>query len=287
MLVLRGFLQPRPSSHLVSIANKLVTAKTFRRASSTTNKNMGDKGDKTNKIALDEAKKLAARTAVDEWITEDTKIVGIGSGSTIVFAVQRIAERVWKEGALCDLICVPTSFQARQLILDYNLNLGDLDRNPIIDIAIDGADEVDSRMVLIKGGGGCLLQEKIVASCAKHLIVIADYTKRSLRLGEQWCKGIPIEVTPIAHVPIKLKIEALFGGEATLRMALAKAGPIITDSGNFLLDWRFVAKREFDWDEVNRALMMIPGVVETGLFVDNAHKCYFGMADGTVKVQNR
>jgi len=175
-------------------------------------------------IALDAAKKTAARTAVDQWVTEDTKILGIGSGSTVVYAVQRIAERVWKEGELTDLICVPSSYQARHLILDYNLNLGDLDRNPNIDVAIDGADEVDRHMVLIKGGGGCLLQEKVVASCAKHFIVVADYTKNSIRLGEQWCRGVPIEVAPMAYVPIKLHIEALFGGEASLRMAKVKAG---------------------------------------------------------------
>ncbi|EDV98317.1 GH13924 [Drosophila grimshawi] len=241
----------------------------------------------TDKIALDAAKKLAAITAVDQWVTEETKVVGIGSGSTVVFAVERIAERVWKDGALADIICVPSSYQARLLILDHNLTLGDLDRHSKIDVYIDGADEVDNAMVLIKGGGGCLLQEKIVASCAKKMIVIADYTKKSLRLGEQWCRGIPIEVSPQAHVPVKLKIEELFGGHAELRVALMKAGPIVTDNGNFLIDWKFVAKREYNWDEVNRAITMIPGVMETGLFVDMAIKCYFGMADGTVKVQNK
>ncbi|KAH8418346.1 hypothetical protein KR222_002649 [Zaprionus bogoriensis] len=241
----------------------------------------------TEKIALDAAKVVAARAAVDHWITEETKVVGIGSGSTIVFAVERIAERVWKEGGLVDMICVPSSFQARQLILDHNLNLGDLDRNPKIDVYIDGADEVDSHMVLIKGGGGCLMQEKIVASCAKNVIIIADYTKKSLRLGEQWCKGIPIEVAPMAHVPVKLKVEALYGGEAKLRTALMKAGPIVTDNGNFLLDWKFVAKREYDWEEVNQAIIMIPGVMETGLFVKMATKCYFGMADGSVAAQSK
>ncbi|XP_043644325.1 ribose-5-phosphate isomerase [Drosophila teissieri] len=242
---------------------------------------------KMDDIALDAAKKTAARTAVDQWVTEDTKILGIGSGSTVVYAVQRIAERVWKEGELTDLICVPSSYQARHLILDYNLNLGDLDRNPNIDVAIDGADEVDRHMVLIKGGGGCLLQEKVVASCAKHFIVVADYTKNSLRLGEQWCRGVPIEVAPMAYVPVKLQIEALFGGEASLRMAKVKAGPIVTDNGNFLLDWKFIANREYDWDEVNRTITLIPGVLETGLFVNMATKCYYGLADGQVKVQNK
>ncbi|XP_030566421.1 ribose-5-phosphate isomerase [Drosophila novamexicana] len=280
LLLCRGLLQPH-LPHFISIAKRSgidLQATALRR---TFCSNMD------SNIALDAAKKLAARAAVDQWVTEETKVVGIGSGSTIVFVMDRIAERVWKEGALSDMICVPSSFQARKLILDHNLTLGDLDRNCRIDVYIDGADEVDSGMVLIKGGGGCLMQEKIVASCAKSVIIIADYTKKSLRLGEQWCKGIPIEVAPMAYVPIKLKIEELFGGEAQLRIALKKAGPIVTDNGNFLLDWRFVAKREYNWHEVNLAISMIPGVLETGLFVDMANKCYFGMADGTVKVQTR
>lgn len=275
LLLYRDFLR---SNHLPKlITSEIKLLQTYQR----------EFGKMNDKASLDAAKILVARTAVDQWVTEDTKIVGIGSGTTIVYAVERLAERVWKEGALADMVCVPSSFQARQLILNHNLNLGDLDRNPKIDVYLDGADEVDSKMVLIKGGGGCLMQEKIVASCAKNTIIMGDYTKKSLRLGEQWCKGIPLEVIPMAHVPVKLKIEALYGGEASLRLALKKAGPIVTDNGNFLLDWKFVAKREYDWDEVNRTLSMIPGVMETGLFVDMATKCYFGMADGSVTAQSK
>ncbi|XP_023161630.2 ribose-5-phosphate isomerase [Drosophila hydei] len=276
----RGLLQP----HLSQVVGVRIKYLISTQATILT-RSFCDKMD--NKILLDSAKRLAARTAVDQWVTEDTKVLGIGSGSTVVFVVERVAERVWKDGALSELICVPSSFQSRQLILDHNLPLGDLDRNYKVDLYIDGADEVDSSMVLIKGGGGCLMQEKIVASCAKTVIIVADYTKQSLRLGEQWCKGIPIEVSSMAYVPVKHKIEELYGGEAQLRTALNKAGPIVTDNGNFLMDWRFVAQREYDWDEVNRTISMIPGVLETGLFVNMAAKCYFGMANGTVKVQNK
>lgn len=275
LLMCRDFLRSNRLPQL--IASEIKSVRTFQSKFAEMN----------DQASLNSAKVLVARTAVDQWITEETKIVGIGSGTTIVFAVERLAERVWKEGTLADMICVPSSFQARQLILEHNLTLGDLDRNPLIDVYLDGADEVDSKMVLIKGGGGCLMQEKIVASCAKKTIIMGDYTKKSLRLGEQWCKGVPIEVIPMAHVPVKLKIEALFGGEAHLRLALKKAGPIVTDNGNFLLDWKFVTKREYDWDEVNRTIRMIPGVMETGLFVDMATKCYFGMADGTVTSQTK
>nr|CAI5844002.1 unnamed protein product [Callosobruchus analis] len=148
------------------------------------------------------AKKAAAYAAVDQHVKTDY-IVGIGSGSTVVFAVERLAERVKKENL--KVKCIPTSFQARQLIIDHKLTLTDLDVDPVLDVCIDGADEVDSNMTLIKGGGGCLLQEKIVASNAKKLIIIADYTKDSEKLGDQYKKGIPIEVVPIAYVPIMKK----------------------------------------------------------------------------------
>lgn len=231
---------------------------------------------------LENAKKIAAYKAVNEYVQNDT-VIGIGSGSTVVYAVQRLAERV-KEEKL-NVVCVPTSFQARQLILQNHLTLGDLEIYPKLDCAIDGADEVDAEMNLIKGGGGCLLQEKIVASCAKRLVIIADYTKNSQTLGEQYKKGIPIEVVPMAHVPIQRKIQDAYGGTVQLRMALSKAGPTVTDNGNFILDWQF-PESLVDWNKINREISLIPGVVETGLFVNMAEKAFFGMSDGTVKEQS-
>ncbi|XP_064784897.1 ribose-5-phosphate isomerase-like isoform X2 [Oncorhynchus masou masou] len=121
----------------------------------------------------EEAKKLAGYAAVDNHV-QNNQVVGVGSGSTIVYAVDRLAERVRQEKL--NIVCVPTSFQARQLILQHGLTLSDLDRHPELDVAIDGADEVDAALTLIKGGGGCLTQEKIVAGCAKHFIVIADFS---------------------------------------------------------------------------------------------------------------
>lgn len=230
--------------------------------------------------ALEGAKKLAANKAVDTHI-KDNFIVGIGSGSTIIYAVQRIAERVANEKL--NLICIPTSFQAKQLIHSNGLQLGDLDRYFNINCTIDGADEVDSDLTLIKGGGGCLLQEKLIASCSKELIIIADHTKNSKKLGEYYKKGIPIEVIPMAYIPIKHRIEERFGGKLNLRMAVAKAGPVVTDNSNFILDWQFEEGKKRNWDEINREILLMPGVVETGLFVRMAKKIYFGMEDGTVK----
>lgn len=196
-----------------------------------------------------------------------------------MYAVQRLATLVQKENL--NVTCIPTSFQAKQLIVQNNLVLGELDRFPQLDLVIDGADEVDRDMVLIKGGGGCLLQEKIVASCAQKMVVIADYTKDSQILGEQYKKGIPIEVVPMAYVPIAQKIEKEFGGTTKLRMAVAKAGPCVTDNGNFILDWHF-GDGKVDWTQINTKLLLIPGVVETGLFINMAEKAYFGQANGTI-----
>ncbi|XP_029684409.1 ribose-5-phosphate isomerase [Takifugu rubripes] len=232
-------------------------------------------------IMAEEAKKLAAYAAVDNHV-QNNQAVGVGSGSTIVYAVDRLAERVRQEKL--NIVCVPTSFQARQLILQHGLSLSDLDRHPELDVAIDGADEVDARLTLIKGGGGCLTQEKIVAGCAKHFVVIADYRKDSKALGQQWKKGVPIEVIPMAHVPVGRTIVRRFGGVANLRMAVSKAGPVVTDNCNFILDWKFDGAR--DWTEVNTAIKMIPGVVETGLFVGMADRAYFGMEDGSVQVRD-
>ncbi|KAB0798837.1 hypothetical protein PPYR_06717 [Photinus pyralis] len=230
---------------------------------------------------LEAAKQTAAHKAINKHV-ENNFVLGIGSGSTIVYAVERLAERVAKENL--EVVCIPTSFQAKQLIVKHGLKLGSLDTHPILDVCIDGADEVDANLNIIKGGGACLLEEKIIASCANGLVIIADYTKNSTKLGDQYKKGIPIEVVPMSYVPVRNKIRNTFGGEVNLRMAVAKAGPVITDNGNFILDW-VNFKQLDDWKEVNTAIRMIPGVVETGLFLQMAKIVYFGQADGTIKEQ--
>ncbi|XP_050799408.1 ribose-5-phosphate isomerase [Gopherus flavomarginatus] len=230
----------------------------------------------------EEAKRVAAWAAVDNH-AKNNQVLGIGSGSTIVPVVHRLAERVKQENL--NIVCIPTSFQARQLILQNGLSLSDLDRHPKLDVAIDGADEVDSDLSLIKGGGGCLTQEKIVAGYAKCFIVVADYRKNSKNLGDQWKKGIPIEVIPMAYVPVIRAVTRKFGGVAELRMAVRKAGPVVTDNGNFILDWKF--DKVHKWNEVNTAIKMIPGVVETGLFINMADVVYFGMEDGSVSAREK
>jgi len=223
-------------------------------------------------------KKTAAEKAVDENVKKNM-ILGIGSGSTVVYAVKRIAE-LNKQNNL-NLKCIPTSFQSYQLIVENGLNLVPLDQYPEIDLDIDGADEIDKDLNLIKGGGGCLVQEKIIASNSKELIIIADYRKNSKNLGENWKEGVPIEVIPMAYVPIMKKLEKL-GGKPTLRMAQAKAGPLITDNGNFIIDVDFgIIKNPLELDD---KILKIPGIVDTGFFIGMTSKAYIGLKDGKVLI---
>jgi ribose 5-phosphate isomerase A len=226
---------------------------------------------------IETAKKKAAYAAVDEFV-KDNMVLGIGSGSTVVYAVERIVQRVKAEKL--HLVCLPTSFQATQLITEGGLTLGNLSTNPVIDVDIDGADEVDEKINLIKGGGACQTQEKIIAYNSKKVVIIADYRKDSKNLGDQWKKGIPVEVIPMAYVPVMKKMEHL-GGKPVLRMGKSKAGPVVSDNGNFIVDVDFGIIK--DPGRLESQLKNIPGIVETGLFVNMAIKAFFGQADGSVK----
>jgi ribose 5-phosphate isomerase A len=227
--------------------------------------------------AITRAKKAAAIKAVDKHVHSD-QIIGIGSGSTIKFAVEYLGKK-YREKEIVKIICVPSSFQSRKLILDNNLPLGEINQYPNLDIDIDGADEIDAKLNLIKGGGGCHLQEKIVASCAQDLIIIADFRKISHKLGEQWKKGIPLEVSPFAYIPVMDHLKAL-GGKPHLRMAQAKAGPVVTDNGNLIIDVDFgIIKNP---GVLNQLILQIPGILETGFFIQMVKYVYIGESDGSV-----
>lgn len=221
-------------------------------------------------------KRAAARKAVDLFV-KDSMIVGVGSGSTIEYAVERLRERVEKEKL--KIVCVPTSFQAEQLVTNARLPLGSLSTHPVLDVAIDGADEVDPQMNLIKGGGGCALREKMVDGAAKLFVVIADERKKSDCLGTKWLKGVPIEVVPFGYVPVMHRLEGM-GAKPYLRMAVNKAGPVITDEGNFIVDAVF--GRIPEPEKLHQKLVLMPGIVDTGLFVGMAQHVLYGKADGSV-----
>lgn len=223
-------------------------------------------------------KKKAAIKAVEENVKKNM-IIGIGSGSTIVYAIEIIAEMNRKENL--NVKCIPSSYQSYQLILNNGLELASMDQYPEIDLVIDGADEIDKNLNLIKGGGGCLVQEKILASNSKNLVIIADFRKNSEKLGMNWKKGVPIEVIPMAYVPLMKKLEKM-GGKPILRMAQSKSGPLITDNGNFIIDVDFGI---IDNPVVlNNKILPIPGVVDTGFFINMASKAYIGQKDGKVLV---
>ena len=188
-------------------------------------------------------------------------IVGLGTGSTTAYAIEYIGERL-KSGELKDIKGVPTSFQASILAKQYGIPLTTLDEISRIDIAIDGADEVDPQKNLIKGGGAAHTREKIVDALAEQFIVVVDSSKLVDRLGSTFL--LPVEVLPMAMTPVMQAIEKL-GGKPELRMGVKKAGPVITDQGNFVIDVKFDSID--NPAELEKTLNNIPGVLENGLFV--------------------
>ena len=233
---------------------------------------------------VEAAKKAAAHQAVDSHIKSDM-VVGIGSGSTVVYAVEHLTAKV-RKGELSNIKCVPTSFQASQLILAGlpDLILTNLNAHPQVDVTIDGADEVDPQFNLIKGGGGCMFQEKLVAFNSGTLVIIADYRKKSSGLGTVWKKGVPVEVSPLAFTSVASHIRTLTHGNPVLRMSSEKCGPVVTDNGNFILDVVYPAEllESSRLSALNTQLLSLPGVIETGLFVQLASFVLFGEEDGSV-----
>ncbi len=227
-------------------------------------------------MSVEQGKKAAAFRAVDQFVTRKGMAIGVGSGSTVVYVVERLAMLKDQFGPM---YCVPTSFQSRQLLNEAKLTIVDLESHPVLDVAIDGADEVDANCECIKGGGGCQTQEKIVASCAKIFVLVSDFRKQQTVLGHSWKAGVPIEVLPCAAAPVKARLQEM-GGKPQLRMAVKKAGPVVTDIGGWIIDCDFgEIPHPAELDVKIRALV---GVVESGLFVGMAQFAFFGKEDGSV-----
>lgn len=227
----------------------------------------------------EQAKKNAAYMAVDENVPPNPKVIGVGSGSTVVYVAERLSQLANK----ADFVCIPTGFQLKLLIIENGLRLGSIEQFPQVDVAFDGADECDKNLNLIKGGGACLFQEKLVAEAADTFIVVADYRKQSTTLGIQWTNGVPIEIVPISYAKVITDLKKLGAKQVVLRRGgSAKAGPVITDNNNFLLDADFGEIK--DPKSLHSQITALVGVVETGLFTSMAKKAYFGKADGDVTV---
>ncbi|MEB3231800.1 MAG: ribose-5-phosphate isomerase RpiA [Leptolyngbyaceae bacterium] len=207
-------------------------------------------------------KQQVGKVAADR--VKSGSIVGLGTGSTTAFAIQFIGDRI-KSGDLKDIKGIPTSFQASVLAKQHGIPLTTLDEVDTIDIAIDGADEVDPQKNLIKGGGAAHTREKIVDSLAKEFIVVVDKSKMVEVLGSTF--PLPVEVLPMAIAPVTHALQAL-GGTVDLRMGVKKDGPVITDQGNMVLDVKF--DRIDDPVAFEKLVNNIPGVLENGLFVNVA-----------------
>jgi ribose 5-phosphate isomerase A len=205
-------------------------------------------------------------------LIEDGMIVGLGSGSTAVYLVSALARRV-KEG-LRIVGAVPSSNATAALAAQLGIPLTTLDSCPELDIDIDGADEIDPRLSLIKGGGGALLREKIVASAARRFVVIADATKLVERLGLRM--PLPVEIIPFAATPVQKKLERL---GAAVQVRHVGDRPYITDNGNMILDCSFPGGLA-DPVAINDCLEGIIGIVETGLFLHMAERALIGGPDG-------
>jgi len=226
----------------------------------------------------EEAKKRVALEAVKH--VQDNFIVGLGSGSTAAYVIQEIGEKIRLEGLR--ILGVPTSHQAMTLAVHCEVPLTTLNEHPQLDLAIDGADQIDGELNLIKGGGGALTREKIVASAARQFVIVADETKLVEKLGTK--HTIPIEVLPFALPTVMVKMREL-SGKPVLREGGGKVGPLVTDNGNFVVDVAFGPVDNVK--ELNLRLKLIPGVIETGLFVGMADIAYLGKPDGILNLKKK
>jgi len=205
---------------------------------------------------------------------QSNSIVGLGTGSTTAYAIQFLGERL-QRGELNNIQGIPTSFQAEVLSKQYGIPLTTLDAVDHIDIALDGADEVDPNKNLIKGGGAAHTREKVVDSLADHFIVVVDSGKLVDKLGSTFL--LPVEVIPMAITPV-MKQLAQLGGKPELRMGVKKAGPVVTDQGNLVVDIKF--EEITNPGELEKAINNIPGVLENGLFVNVADVVLVGEIKG-------
>jgi len=209
-------------------------------------------------MANDQEKEAAARASLR--FIQDGQVVGLGTGSTAAYFIKLLGEQV-KQGMR--IRGIPTSDRSRDLAMSLGIPLTTLDECQDIAVTVDGADEVDPQLRLIKGGGGAMLREKIVASATKQMIVVADASKRVERLGKF---PLPVEVIKFAKALIAKRISGL-GAQVNLRRN-GDGSPYITDENNHILDCRFGEIR--DADQLARQLSEMPGVVEHGLFIGMA-----------------
>ncbi|HBG65841.1 MAG TPA: ribose 5-phosphate isomerase A [Treponema sp.] len=235
-------------------------------------------------ITKEEQKVLAARTAVDTLIAGKQIFsgmkIGLGTGSTAMPAVKRLAERI-HDGTLRDIKAVATSFQTVLACEELGIPAYTMNDRIIggrLDLAIDGADEIGPGNTLIKGGGAALLREKIIAYNAAAFAIVADESKVVASHGTGF--PLPVEIIPESRVPVMQALQEL-GAECTLREGVRKAGPVITDNGNMILDCLW--KKAVDPCAMEDAINRITGVVECGFFTKLVPTAFVAHADGSVE----
>ncbi len=230
---------------------------------------------------IDKAKYVAAHRAAE--MVQDGMRVGLGTGSTAAWLVRRLGERVQEEGLR--IKGVPTSTRTAQLAREVGIEVVSLDQAGWLDLTIDGADEFDGELNLIKGGGGAHLQEKIVATASDQMVVIADAGKEVETLG---AFPLPVEVIPFGWQTTRTLIEEaldtmdVLGTSAALRMN--GQAPFVTDEGNHILDLHL--QRIGNARQLALVLNQVPGVVENGLFIDICDKVVIGHGDGRVELRD-
>jgi ribose 5-phosphate isomerase A len=220
---------------------------------------------------LEHYKEQAAEHALAE--VQSGMVLGLGSGSTARYLVLGLAARL-HDGRLRDIVGVPTSDATAELARQHGVAVTTLDMQPALDLAMDGADEIDPHLNLIKGLGGALLREKIVACSARRFVIVADDTKIVTQLGER--APLPVEVVPFGQVLVERRLREL-GAEPVLRQT-SPGTPYLTDQGNIILDCRFASFVEPA--TLGVAVRAIPGVVEHGLFINMAAAAYVAGAQG-------
>jgi len=224
-------------------------------------------------LSQEDIKKQLGKYAAD--LVPGNAIIGLGSGSTIYWLIEGLANRM-QQGL--SLKVVPTSTQTKSLAEKAGITTVDLNDIDVLPLTIDGADEIDGQFQLIKGGGGALLREKMVASASEQLIIIADDSKCVPQLGRF---PLPVEVIPSGWKQVQKKILALGCKKVALRKEHTQA--FITDNGQHILDCYF--EKIDDAGALNISLHLIPGVVETGLFINMTHATVIGYADGTIEMK--
>jgi len=229
-----------------------------------------------NRGNTEKAKRNAAVEAVKH--VKDGIFIGLGSGSTAAYAIEEIGRKIKEERI--HVTGVPTSYQAFMIALRNEIPITTLEEHPVLDLTIDGADQVDKDLNLIKGMGGALAREKVVAFASRYNVIVADENKRVNFLGEN-NQPLPIEVLPFAVSVVDRKLREM-KGKPVLREGKGKVGPVITDNGNVILDVDFgVIHRP---GELEKKLKILSGVVETGLFIETANVVYIGTNSGTEKL---